>query len=137
MALVYLLRAYTENKDYNSAQEVEKFLRDREMNENLKIEYYKNSYHLFKILNDELLSRFSFIYWDFPGKSILGYNFIKFKIVTLWFRLNWFTKYLWKSEIPPLKGIYGPTETILRLLFNYFFYEIFCFMVFVYNYFTY
>ena len=53
MALVYLLRAYTENKDYNSAQEVDKFLTNREMNENLKIEYYKNSYHLFKILNDD------------------------------------------------------------------------------------
>ena len=39
MALVYLLRAYTENKDYNSAQEVDKFLTNREMNENLKIEY--------------------------------------------------------------------------------------------------
>ena len=53
MALIYLLRAYTENKDYNSAKEVDKFLTNREMNENLKIEYYKNSYHLFKILNDD------------------------------------------------------------------------------------
>ena len=53
MALVYLLRAYTEKKDYNSAIEVDKFLSDKEMSEDIKIEYYKNSYHLFKILNDE------------------------------------------------------------------------------------
>ena len=53
MALVYLLRAYTENKDYKSAIEVDKFLRDQEMDEAIKIEYYKNSYHLYKILEEE------------------------------------------------------------------------------------
>ena len=53
MALVYLLRAYTENKDYKSAIEVDKFLNDQEMDEAIKIEYYKNSYHLSKILEDE------------------------------------------------------------------------------------
>ena len=53
MALVYLLRAYTENKDFKSAKEVDKFLSDKEMDEDIKIEYYKNSYHLSKILKDE------------------------------------------------------------------------------------
>ena len=38
MALVYLLRAYTEKKDYNSAIEVDKFLSDKEMSEEIKIE---------------------------------------------------------------------------------------------------
>jgi len=36
----------------------------------------------FKILNDELLFDILFLYWDFPGKKILGYNFLKFKMVT-------------------------------------------------------
>ena len=53
MALVYLLRAYTEKKDYKSAIEVDKFLSNQEMDEAIKIEYYKNSYHLSKILEDE------------------------------------------------------------------------------------
>ena len=53
MALVYLLRAYTEKKDYKSAIEVDKFLSNQEMDEAIKIEYYKNSFHLSKILEDE------------------------------------------------------------------------------------
>ena len=34
----------------------------------------------FKILNDELLFDALFLYCDLPGKKILGYNFLKFKM---------------------------------------------------------
>ena len=36
----------------------------------------------FKILDDELLFDTLFLYCDLPGKKILGYNFLKFKMVT-------------------------------------------------------
>ena len=51
MSLVYLMRTYTENHDYNAAVEVYKFLKNKPLNNSLKIEYYKNAYHLFKTLN--------------------------------------------------------------------------------------
>ena len=35
-----------------------------------------------KILKDELLFDTLFLYCDLPGKKILGYNFLKFKMVT-------------------------------------------------------
>ena len=44
MSLVYLMRAYTENNDYNAAVEVYKFLKNKPLNNSLKIEYYKNAY---------------------------------------------------------------------------------------------
>ena len=33
-------------------------------------------------LDDELLFDTLFLYCDLPGKKILGYNFLKFKMVT-------------------------------------------------------
>ena len=39
----------------------------------------------FKILNDELLFDALFLYWDLPGKKILGYNFLKFCVLIIIF----------------------------------------------------
>ncbi len=54
MALVYLQRAYTENEDYNSALQVNKYLENKNMNNDLRVEHYKNSFQLFKNINDEI-----------------------------------------------------------------------------------
>tara|TARA_B100000886_G_scaffold316745_1_gene255586 strand:+ start:3224 stop:5683 length:2460 start_codon:yes stop_codon:yes gene_type:complete len=54
MALVYLQRAYTENGDYNSALQVNKYLENKNMNNDLRVEHYKNSFQLFKNMNDEI-----------------------------------------------------------------------------------
>ena len=58
MSLIYLMRAYTENKDYDSAVEVYQYLKNITIEKDLKIEFLLNSYHLFKILNkkDEIFN---------------------------------------------------------------------------------
>ena len=58
MSLVYLMRAYTEKKDYDAAVEVYKYLKNNSIEKDLKIEFLLNSYHLFKILknNDEIFN---------------------------------------------------------------------------------
>ena len=54
MSLVYLQRAYTESGDYNSALQVNKYLENKNMNNDLRVEHYKNSFQLFKTINDEI-----------------------------------------------------------------------------------
>ena len=54
MALVYLQRAYAENGDYNSALQVNKYLENKNMNNDLRVEHYKNSFQLFKTIDDEI-----------------------------------------------------------------------------------
>jgi len=54
MALVYLQRAYTENRDYNSALQVNKYLENKNMDNDLRVEHYKNSFQLFKKINDKI-----------------------------------------------------------------------------------
>ena len=51
MALIFLMRAYTEKEDYASAQEVLNFLRKNTIAKNLKIEYHLNTHYLFKKQN--------------------------------------------------------------------------------------
>ena len=54
MALVYLQRAYAENGDYNSALQVNKYLENKNMSNDLRVEHYKNSFQLFKTIDDEI-----------------------------------------------------------------------------------
>ena len=51
MALIFLMRAYTEKEDYASAQEVLNFLRKNTIAKNLEIEYHLNTHYLFKKQN--------------------------------------------------------------------------------------
>jgi len=52
MSLIYLMRAYTEKKDYPSALEVNEFLKKLTIEKGLAIEYYLNAHYLHKKTND-------------------------------------------------------------------------------------
>ena len=52
MSLIYLMRAYTEKKDYSAALEVNEFLKKLSIEKNLAIEYYLNAHYLHKKTNN-------------------------------------------------------------------------------------
>ena len=52
MSLIYLMRAYTEKKDYSAALEVNEFLKKLSIEKDLAIEYYLNAHYLHKKTNN-------------------------------------------------------------------------------------
>ena len=52
MSLIYLMRAYTEKKDYSAALEVNNFLKKLSLEKSLATEYYLNAHYLHKKVND-------------------------------------------------------------------------------------
>ncbi len=52
MSLIYLMRAYTEKEDYNSAIEVYNFLQNKTIDKELILEYHLFAHALFKKIND-------------------------------------------------------------------------------------
>ena len=57
LALINLMRSYTENKQFNEAEEVYNYLKNKTIYNNYQIDFYKYSVYLFKQLkkNSELL----------------------------------------------------------------------------------
>ena len=52
MSLIYLMRAYTERRDYSAALEVNNFLKKISLEKSLATEYYLNAHYLHKKVND-------------------------------------------------------------------------------------